>query len=148
LATRQQDTQQATDQKAQKASAAGAQAAQPGFSKRAGRDPVYLTDTVLRPLNDLMKIRLQVNPEGVMILLHEKELPELPRWAEFDMETGRLTLNLFHGKIQDSGITLPAHKDPGAFADIRYLMTGQYDTESGKYVDGGVYPLIIRNQLH
>ena len=61
---------------------------------------------VLPSLASYMKVDFMFNDKGVWIL-HDKPLPEILKWVEYDVEKGTVILNTAEGRTQELGLAIP-----------------------------------------
>jgi len=59
------------------------------------------------PLADAMKVDLVVNSSGSIWILHDRPLPALVTWADYDSDAGTVTFATDKGKTQELGIQVP-----------------------------------------
>lgn len=112
----------------------------PAFSSRTvdPESPVYPS------LMSMMKADLVINPDSDVWLIHDRPLPELMKWIEYDIELETLILVAVSGKIQGFGQKVaPAMKKYLRKAKQVYLIR----SEAGVIHDMGVLPLIVRKEL-
>lgn len=64
------------------------------------------TATQPKNLNDLMEIAVVIKENGDFWLVHDKELPEEPAWAEFDPNTAKLYLVKESGAVRFINVDL------------------------------------------
>lgn len=76
----------------------------PGFAhqKMDAESPVYPS------LMAMMKVDIAISPESDVWIIHNQPLPEPLKWIEYDLDLESLTLVSLSGKIQDSGMKVPA----------------------------------------
>ena len=63
--------------------------------------------TVLSSLASTMSVDLIVNERGNLWVLHDKQLPAIINWVEFDAEMDSLTLVSQTGQLIDLGMKIP-----------------------------------------
>ena len=73
--------------------------------KQNGFDP---NSPVFPPLAGYMKVDLMANSRGSVWIVHEKPLPDLVQWADYDAGAGTITLAMQSGKTQLLGVMVPA----------------------------------------
>lgn len=64
--------------------------------------------SVFPPLGDSMTLDFLWDEKGGAWILHDKPLPEILKWVDYDAERGVVTLNMAHGRSQDLGVAIPA----------------------------------------
>ncbi len=99
---------------------------------------------VYPPLMSMMKADLVINPESDVWLIHDRPLPEVMKWIEYDIEMESLILVSLSGKIQSFGMKVPP-------AMKKYLRKGQHiyvirQDEHG-IQDMSIVPLVVRAEL-
>jgi hypothetical protein len=62
---------------------------------------------VFPPLASYMKVDLAANSRGSIWILHDKPLPDLLGWADYDAASGVITLAMETGKTQPLGVAVP-----------------------------------------
>lgn len=99
---------------------------------------------VYPPLMSMMKADLVLNPESDVWLIHERPLPEVMKWIEYDIELETLILVGLSGKIQSFGMKVPP-------AMKKYLRKGQQIhliRFAGEVIqDMSIVPLVVRAEL-
>ena len=94
-------------------------------------------------LMNSMKIGLMTNEASHVMLIHNKPLPNILRWAEYDTETTSLTFVMEGGKIQDSGLKVaPDIEDD--LLDATELYAVQTNDDGTKVRDIYLVPLAVR----
>ena len=93
---------------------------------------------VLPPLATCMKVDFLYNQEGGVWLLHDKPLPDILKWVDYDADTGIVTLNTAQGKTQQLGLPIPAEAIPRLTkaVEITVLLIN-----NGKIMDFAIVPL-------
>lgn len=96
---------------------------------------------VLRPLAEQMRVSLLLNAEGKLWLVHDKSFSDILMWAEYDIDAASLLLVFKDGKIQDTGVEIPANIRK-YIRGTRQLFTIQMQDDA--HVDSYVLPLLAR----
>lgn len=63
---------------------------------------------VLPPLAASMTVDFLWDEDGGAWILHDKPLPEILKWVDYDADRGVVTLNTAKGRTQDLGVAIPA----------------------------------------
>lgn len=97
---------------------------------------------VYPPMTSNMKVDFLYNEEGDAWLLHDKPLPDILKWIEYDVDMNNVILVTRSGKIQDMGLELPENSSYHLqnVATITVLLM-----EDGKIADFAIVPLITRD---
>lgn len=106
---------------------------------------VELQDTespVFPTMNSTMKIDFLYNEEGKAWLLHDRPLPDILKWVEYDADTENVILVTRSGKIQDLGLKVPAGQ---ALYIERAMEITVLLMKAGKVEDFAIVPMITRN---
>ncbi len=94
------------------------------------------------PASGTMKVDFLFNKDGGAWLLHDKPLPDILKWIEYDADDESVTLVAQNGKVQNLGLKIPA--DMGAYLHIAMTVTA-LRMEGDKIADFAVVPLITRD---
>jgi hypothetical protein len=62
---------------------------------------------ILPPLASEMKVDLITNPDGKVMVLHDKPFREVLSWVEYDEELNEITLIMYQGVMQRLGLEIP-----------------------------------------
>lgn len=89
-----------------------------------------------------MKVDFVFNREGKVWILHDKPLPSILKWVEFDTDFESVTLVTREGKIQNVGLKVPG--------DMAYYIEQAMEItvmlmKDGKVEDFAIVPMITRN---
>ena len=89
-----------------------------------------------------MKVDFVFNREGKVWILHDKPLPAILKWVEFDTDFENVTLVTREGKLQHVGLKVPA--------DMAYYIEQAMEItvmlmDNGKVKDFAIVPMITRN---
>jgi hypothetical protein len=112
----------------------------------AGKDDKPDNPLVQAPLASMMKVDFLLNKEGGVWLLHDKPLPGILKWVEYDADTERVMLVKRHGGVQDLGLKVPlsmGYSLMGAKEITAMLIDGD-----GKIVDFAIVPLVARQTIN
>jgi hypothetical protein len=93
---------------------------------------------VLPPLATCMKVDFMWDDEGGAWILHDKPLPEILKWVDYDADRRVLTLNMASGRTQDLGLPIPAKAAPliKKVAEIAVMFL-----KDGQVADAAIVPL-------
>ncbi|MCB9988207.1 MAG: hypothetical protein H6868_02605 [Rhodospirillales bacterium] len=97
---------------------------------------------VLKPLVTQMHFDLVVNEQGQAWVLHDKPLPSVLQWVEYDRQESTLTLILQGGKLQNIGMNVEKHIDE-YLKDIEQICVAHM--KAGTMADFGLVPLLVRD---
>lgn len=59
------------------------------------------------PLASYMRVEFLANLEGGVWVLHDKPLPDILKWVDYDVDAGTVTLAMQTGKTQPLGLGVP-----------------------------------------
>jgi hypothetical protein len=109
-----------------------------GKGKKVQMSSVDSESPVLPPLATYMKVDFLYNQDGGVWLLHDKPLPDILKWVEYDADRGVVTLNTAQGKTQELGLPLPgvAASRLRKAIEITVLLM-----DKGKIMDFAIVPL-------
>lgn len=90
-----------------------------------------------------MKIDVVVNPEGKVLVLHEKPFPDYLDWIEFDLGTGEMTFITPGGKLHELGMIIhpPMDKYVALAKDVCTICVRENEIR-----DMGLVPLVIHKE--
>lgn len=113
------------------------------IKKKGGSGSLESVDSPVFPsMSSTMKVDFLYNQDGKAWLLHDRPLPDILKWVEYDSDTENVTLVTRSGKIQDLGLKVPAGQAmyiERAMEITVLLMNG------GKIADFAIVPMITRN---
>lgn len=115
------------------------------FFDEFGQVKVDADSPVYPSLMSMMKVDLVISPESDVWMAHDKPLPEVLKWIEYDLDLENLILVSVSGKIQDFGMKVPP-------AMKKYLRKAThifaiYQAED-HIKDMSRVPLVVRDALH
>ena len=91
-----------------------------------------------------MKVDLAISPDSDVWLVHDKKLPEVLKWVEYDLDLETLVLVSLSGKIQDFGMRVP----PTVKKYLRRAKTVCVVFQGEEFVnDMSIVPLVVRDGL-
>jgi hypothetical protein len=110
----------------------------------AGIDPFGLvTENAGQPsLAKMMTVDLMVNERGNLWVLHDKPLPMILNWAEYDADLASLTLVAQDGEVLDLGMKIhkPLQKPMLEAREIYVVLLSQDEIK-----DMYILPLMVRS---
>lgn len=108
--------------------------------------PKIDTESPVYPsLMAMMKVDIAISPESDVWIIHSQPLPEALKWIEYDLDLESLTLVSLSGKIQDSGMKVPAtiKKFLRQAKEVCVVHQGDEFVKDMCFV-----PLVVRDGLH
>lgn len=98
--------------------------------------------SVLPSLASMMTVDMVVNDRGNIWILHDKPLPVVLNWVEYDVDTARLSLISQDGEMIDLGMTIhkPLQKPMSTASEI-YIVYMSVEEIKDMYI----LPLMVRN---
>lgn len=95
----------------------------------------------LKPLDQTMNVDFLFNSKGDVWIFHDRPLPDILKWVEYDADMESVTLITASGRMQDIGGKIPAdlgRKMAGASEiTVTYMNKGQVE-------DFAIVPMLVR----
>ena len=92
------------------------------------------------PLAGQMRVDLLTNAEGGVWILHDKPLPDIVKWVDFDAPTGIMAFAYQDGRTQALGLDIPS---PAALKIVPFTEITIMLMHDGLVADFSIIPLII-----